>query len=82
MGISTPALVESWWALRDELFAYMDSKKNALIQFADYVANTFFRNMKRIKESGKNIKLLRRNLCGRRIFGYPQDYDIHISTDL
>ena len=61
---------------------YMDSKKNALIQFADYVANTFFRNMKRIKESGKNIKLLRRNLCGRRIFGYPQDYDIHISTDL
>ncbi len=61
---------------------YMDSKKSALIQFADYIANTFLRNMRRIKETSRNIRLLQKNLCRKRVFGFPADYDIHIETNL
>ena len=58
--------------------AYTDSKNNALVQFADYVANTFFRNMKRIEESKQNVKILQKNLCNNRIFVFPLGHDIHI----
>lgn len=58
--------------------AYTDSKNVALVQFADYVANTFLRNMKRIKESKRNIEILQKTLCDNRIFVFPLGYDIHI----
>lgn len=58
--------------------AYTDSKNVALVQFADYIANTFLRNMKRIKESNQNVSLLQKNLCDNRIFVFPLGYDIHI----
>lgn len=58
--------------------AYTDSKNVALIQFADYVANTFLRNMKRIKESKKNVEILQKVLCDNRVFVFPLGHDIHI----
>ena len=58
--------------------AYTDSKNSALVQFADYIANTFFRNMKRIKESKENVKILQKALCNNRIFVFPLGHDIHI----
>lgn len=58
--------------------AYTDSKNIALVQFADYVANTFLRNMKRIQESKKNVEILQKVLCDNRIFVFPLGYDIHI----
>lgn len=60
--------------------AYTDSKNVALVQFADYIANTFLRNMKRIKESNKNVAILQQNLCDKRIFVFPLGYDIHTET--
>lgn len=60
--------------------AYTDSKNVALVQFADYVANTFYRNMKRIKESNKNVKLLQQNLCDNRVFVFPLGCSIEIDT--
>lgn len=57
---------------------YQDSKNSSLVQFADYIANTFLRNMRKLKESGQNVKLLRKNLCNKRIFGFPREYDLHI----
>jgi hypothetical protein len=61
--------------------AYTDSKNVALVQFADYIANTFHRNMRRIKESNQNVKLLAGNLCDNRVFVFPLGYDIHIDTN-
>ena len=61
--------------------AYTDSKNVALVQFADYIANTFHRNMRRIKESNQNVKLLEGNLCDNRVFVFPLGYDIHIDTN-
>ena len=61
--------------------AYTDSKNALLVQFADYIANTFYRNMKRIKESNKNVKMLQENLCDNRVFVFPLGHDIHIDTE-
>lgn len=60
--------------------AYTDSKNVSLVQFADYVANTFLRNMKRIRESNENVAMLQSNLCDNRVFVFPVGYDIHINT--
>lgn len=60
--------------------AYTDSKNVALVQFADYIANTFLRNMKRIKESNKNVALLQNVLCDQRIFVFPLGCNIYIDT--
>lgn len=60
--------------------AYTDSKNVALVQFADYIANTFLRNMKRIKESNKNVALLQNVLCDKRIFVFPLGCNIYIDT--
>ena len=46
-----------------------------------YIANTFHRNMRRIKESNQNVKLLEGNLCDNRVFVFPLGYDIHIDTN-
>lgn len=62
--------------------AYTDSKNVALVQFADYIANTFLRNMKRIKSSCQNVSLLQNNLCDKRIFVFPVGYDIYMKTEI
>ena len=51
--------------------SYTDSRNEKLVQFSDFIANTFYRNIeKNNKESIDNIKALFPFLCNRQIFSF------------
>lgn len=51
---------------------YLDSKNRNLIQFADFLANTFYRAYKQNSSDAKdNIELLKPLLCNHNVFYFP-----------
>ena len=61
---------------------YVDSKYHPLVQFIDFVSNTFYRNLeKHDKTSIQNIKLLQDCLCGKRIFDFSTNHDTKLFLD-
>lgn len=61
--------------------AYTDSKNKVLVQFADYVANTFYRNLMKNEESYTNTDILSKKLCNESIFIFPIKSDVSINTN-
>lgn len=54
---------------------YYDSKKFLLLQFTDFISNTFYRKFqKNNKESEMNVDLLLKYTCGGKVFGFPHPY--------
>lgn len=59
---------------------YTDSKNEKLVQLADFVANTFYRNIeKKDENSAENIKLWMDSLCGDDIFDFSEAHDIKLN---
>ena len=57
--------------------SYTDSKNEKLVQLADYLANTFYRNIeKRNEESRQNVFLWKPLLCNGDIFDFSDAHDI------
>lgn len=56
----------------DIIVKYYDSKKFLLLQLADFISNTFYRNLqKNNKESEQNVSLLLKYTCKNEIFKFP-----------
>lgn len=61
---------------------YADSKNHSLLQFIDFVSNTFYRNIeKHDKESISNVKNLLTHVCGGRIFDFSTNHDTKLTLD-
>lgn len=59
---------------------YVDSKNEKLVQLADFIANTFYRNIeKRNRESIENVKILLPFLCSEDIFDFSETRDIRLN---
>ena len=59
---------------------YTDSKNEKIVQLADYVANTFYRNIeKKIKESRETVKMWKPFLCHGDIFDFSEKHDIELN---
>lgn len=54
---------------------YVDSKKHELVQFSDYVANTFYRSLLNKKEGIENVRVLSSILCNGRIYNFPLEHN-------
>jgi hypothetical protein len=51
---------------------YADSKNHTLLQFIDFVSNTFYRNLeKHDATSNDNVKRLMDCICGKKLFIFP-----------
>ncbi len=60
----------------------VDSKNHLLIQFIDFVSNTFYRNLeKHDKTSIETVKMLLPFVCGGRIFDFSTDHDTKLMLD-
>ena len=60
--------------------SYTDSKNEKLVQLADYLANTFYRNIeKKNKESRNTVKMWLPFLCNGDIFDFSESHDIAIN---
>lgn len=61
---------------------YANSKNHALLQFIDFVSNTFYRNLeKHDKTSIQNVKNLLTHVCGGRIFDFSTGHDTKLMLD-
>ena len=61
---------------------YADSKNHSLLQFIDFVSNTFYRNLeKHDKTSIENVKKLLTHVCGNRIFDFSTNHDTKLILD-
>lgn len=61
---------------------YANSKNHALLQFIDFVSNTFYRNLeKHDKTSIENVKNLLTHVCGGRIFDFSTNHDTKLMLD-
>ena len=59
---------------------YTDSKNEKVVQLADYVANTFYRNIeKKIKESRETVSMWKPLLCNSDIFDFSESRDIELN---
>lgn len=59
---------------------YTDSKNEKLVQLADFVANTFYRNIeKKNQESKETVKMLSHILCNGDIFDFSESHDIRLN---
>ena len=57
--------------------SYTDSKNEKLVQLADYLANTFYRNIeKKIQESRETVKMWLPKLCSGDVFDFSDAHDI------
>jgi hypothetical protein len=55
---------------------YVDSKNNTLVQFIDFISNSFYRNLTRHDRTGvENIKLLMNCVCRNRLFDGSANHD-------
>ena len=60
--------------------SYTDSKNEKLVQFSDFIANTFYRNIeKKNAESRMNVKLWLPALCNGDIFDFSESHDIALN---
>ncbi|MBR1701200.1 MAG: DUF3800 domain-containing protein [Lachnospiraceae bacterium] len=60
--------------------AYTDSKNEKLVQLADYIANTFYRNIeKKIKESRDTVNIWLPTLCNHDVFDFSEGHDIALN---
>ena len=58
---------------------YTDSKNEKLVQLADFVANSFYRNIeKKNLESRENVAMLKPYLCNKDIFDFSDNKDIEL----
>ena len=58
---------------------YVDSKEEKLVQLADFIANSFYRNIaKKNNESKPNINMMMPFLCNRDIFDFSESHDINV----
>ena len=59
---------------------YTDSRNEKLVQLADFIANTFYRNIeKKIKESRETVGLWLPMLCNSDIFDFSEGHDIALN---
>ena len=67
----------------DRFFAsYTDSKNEKLVQLADFVANSFYRNIeKKDRDSAESVKEWINNLCGEDIFDFSEAHDIKLNIN-
>lgn len=60
--------------------SYMDSKNEKLVQLADFVANTFYRNIeKKNQESRETVGMWMHTLCNGDIFDFSESHDIRLN---
>ncbi len=60
--------------------SYMDSKNEKLVQLADFVANTFYRNIeKKNQESRETVGMWMHTLCNGDIFDFSESRDIRLN---
>ena len=60
--------------------AYMDSKNEKLVQLADFVANTFYRNIeKNNQESKETVGMWIHTLCNGDVFDFSDSHDISLN---
>ena len=58
---------------------YANSKDHALLQFIDFVSNTFYRNLeKHIETSVDNVLMLLDHVCGKRLFDFSENHDTKV----
>jgi hypothetical protein len=58
---------------------YVDSKNEKLVQLADFLANSFYRNIeKHNQESKENIKMWKSVMCNQDIFDFSDAHDISL----
>lgn len=58
---------------------YTDSKNEKLVQLADFVANTFYRNIeKKNQESMETVRIWKHILCNKDIFDFSESHDIEL----
>ena len=59
---------------------YTDSKNEKIVQLADYIANTFYRNIeKKIKESRTTVNMWLPFICNGDIFDFSKSHDIALN---
>ena len=62
--------------------SYTDSKNEKLVQLADFVANTFYRNIeKKDRDSAESVKEWINTLCGEDIFDFSEAHDIKLNIN-
>ena len=60
--------------------SYMDSKNEKLVQLADFVANTFYRNIeKKNQESKETVRMWMHTLCNGDVFDFSDSHDISLN---
>lgn len=60
--------------------SYMDSKNEKLVQLADFIANTFYRNIeKKNQESRETVGMWMHTLCSGDIFDFSESRDIRLN---
>jgi hypothetical protein len=58
---------------------YADSKEHSLLQFIDFVSNSFYRNLeKKDRTSCNNIKTLLPCVCGQRLFDFSSSHNLEL----
>ena len=61
--------------------SYTDSKNEKLVQLADFVANTFYRNIeKKDRDSADSVKMWMNSLCGDDVFDFSEAHDIGLNV--
>lgn len=61
---------------------YIDSKNEKLVQLADFLANTFYRNIeKKNLESHETVKMWLHTLCNKDIFDFSESHNISLNLD-
>ena len=59
--------------------SYTDSKNEKLVQLADFVANSFYRNIeKKNQESKYTVRMLKSYLCNGDVFDFSESHDIKL----
>ncbi|WP_026490264.1 DUF3800 domain-containing protein [Butyrivibrio sp. XBB1001] len=61
---------------------YTDSKNEKLVQLADFIANTFYRNIeKKDRDSAETVKIWINSLCGDDVFDFSEAHDIELNMN-
>jgi hypothetical protein len=62
--------------------SYTDSKNEKLVQLADFIANTFYRNIeKKNRDSAETVKIWMNHLCGDDVFDFSEAHDIELNIN-
>lgn len=59
---------------------YTDSKNEKLVQLADFIANTFYRNIEKNNDESKgNVSMWLPTLCNNDVFDFSKSHDIQLN---